>query len=177
MQTAERLLAEPLPQRWAHTQGVAARSRLLASTLGDRAQLLEAAAWLHDIGYSPDLADTGFHPLDGARYLRNVEHADDLVCQLVAHHSYAIVEAEHRALRKILEDEFELPPTDLLDALIYCDMTTDPSGAPTSVDDRLTDICTRYGDDHVVSQSMRTAAQGLVEAVQRVSARISKRHA
>jgi hypothetical protein len=28
-------------------------------------------AGLHDIGYSPELADMGFHPLDGARYLRD----------------------------------------------------------------------------------------------------------
>jgi HD superfamily phosphodiesterase len=27
------------------------------------------AAWLHDIGLAPDLRDTGFHPLDGARFL------------------------------------------------------------------------------------------------------------
>jgi len=26
---------------------------------------LEAAAWLHDIGYAPDLVVSGFHPLDG----------------------------------------------------------------------------------------------------------------
>lgn len=31
--------------------------------------LLVAAAWLHDIGYAPELRDTGFHPLDGARHL------------------------------------------------------------------------------------------------------------
>ena len=31
---------------------------------------LVAAAWLHDIGYAPELVETGFHPLDGARYLR-----------------------------------------------------------------------------------------------------------
>jgi hypothetical protein len=32
-----------------------------------------AAAWLHDIGYAPAIAEsgTGFHPLDGARYLRD----------------------------------------------------------------------------------------------------------
>ena len=67
---ARTLLEKPLPRRWAHTQGVAARARTLAPILGDDADLLEAAAWLHDIGYSPALAATGFHPLDGARYLR-----------------------------------------------------------------------------------------------------------
>jgi hypothetical protein len=54
---------------------------------GADAELLEGAAWLHDIGYSPELVDT-FHPLDGARYLRDVCHADEKLCGLVAHHSY-----------------------------------------------------------------------------------------
>ena len=77
---ARKLLEVPLPRRWAHVQGVAAQARSLAPILGDDADLLEAAAWLHDIGYSPELADTGFHPLDGARYLRDVEHADPALC-------------------------------------------------------------------------------------------------
>jgi hypothetical protein len=29
--------------------------------------MLVAAAILHDVGYAPDLATTGFHPLDAAR--------------------------------------------------------------------------------------------------------------
>ncbi len=47
------LLQEPLPRRWAHVQGVAARARSLAPVLGADADLLQAAAWLHDIGYAP----------------------------------------------------------------------------------------------------------------------------
>ena len=55
-QLARALLQEPLPRRWAHVQGVAARARSLAPVLGADADLLEAAAWLHDIGYAPGLA-------------------------------------------------------------------------------------------------------------------------
>jgi predicted HD phosphohydrolase len=54
-QLARVLLQEPLPRRWAHVQGVAARARGLAPVLGAHADLL-AAAWLHDIGYAPGLA-------------------------------------------------------------------------------------------------------------------------
>ncbi len=82
---AESLLAETLPRRWAHSQGVAERARTIASILGKDADLMEAAAVLHDIGYAPDLAKTGFHPLDGARYLRDVARADERVVRLVAH--------------------------------------------------------------------------------------------
>ena len=118
-EVARKLLEVPLPRRWAHVQGVAAQARSLAPILGDDADLLEAAAWLHDIGYSPELADTGFHPLDGARYLRDVEHADAVLCRLVANHSCAILEAEERGLADVLSSEFPSPDTKLNDALAY----------------------------------------------------------
>jgi len=51
-----------------------------------------AAAWLHDIGYSPSLRRTGFHPLDGALYLIG-QGWPDRVVRLVAHHSCASLEA------------------------------------------------------------------------------------
>ena len=94
------LLQEPLPRRWAHVQGVAARAHGLAAVLGADADLLEAAAWLHDIGCAPRLATTGLHQLDGARYLRGAQHADAMLCRLVAHHSCAIIEAGERGLAR-----------------------------------------------------------------------------
>jgi hypothetical protein len=78
-QLARALLLESLPRRWADVQGVAARARGLAAVLGADAELLEAAAWLHDIGYAPGLATTGLHALDGARYLRDAQHADAML--------------------------------------------------------------------------------------------------
>src|SRR6266702_125535 len=95
---ARSVLEEPLPRRWAHTQGVAAAARALAPVLGRHTDLLTAAAWLHDIGYAPALADSGFHPLDGARYLRDIQHADSTLYRLVAHHSCAMIEAAERSL-------------------------------------------------------------------------------
>jgi putative nucleotidyltransferase with HDIG domain len=96
-QTSERTLAAALPRRWAHVQGVALKARTVASAVGDDAQLLEAAAVLHDVGYAPDLARTGFHPLDGAYFLRSIEAPERLV-HLVAHHSCAVREARLRGL-------------------------------------------------------------------------------
>lgn len=162
---ARKLLEEPLPRRWAHTQGVAAQAETLALILGDDADLLTAAAWLHDIGYSPDLVDTGFHPLDGARYLRDVENADDLLCRLVAHHSCAIIEAEERGLADELTREFLPPHQDLLDALTYCDMTTSPDGACVTVEERIVDIRERYFCHDVVTHSFIRAAESLARAV------------
>ena len=130
---ARTLLEKPLPRRWAHTRGVAARARTLAPILGDAADLIEAAAWLHDLGYSPALAATGFHPLDGARYLRDVQGTGDAVCRLVANHSCAIIEARQRGLANYLTNEFPRVDPALEDALTYCDMTTAPDGLPVCV--------------------------------------------
>src|SRR5690242_2167268 len=95
---AQALLQDSLPRRWAHVQGVATRARSLAPALGTDAELLEAAAWLHDIGYAPGLVVTGLHSLDGAQYLRDAQHAGALLCRLVAHHSCALIEAGERGL-------------------------------------------------------------------------------
>ena len=104
--TARNLLADPLPRRWAHTQGVAATARTISGLLGENADLITAAAWLHDIGYAPAIAVTGFHPLDGARHLRDAKHADDLLCRLVANHTAALTEAAERGLADDLAHEF-----------------------------------------------------------------------
>jgi HD domain len=169
---ARKLLEVPLPRRWAHVQGVAAQARSLALILGDDADLLEAAAWLHDIGYSPELADTGFHPLDGARYLRDVEHADARLCRLVANHSCAILEAEDRGLADVLSSEFPSPDPKLNDALAYCDMTTTPTGDVVSVHDRISEIVERYGSHNVVTQFIRRAEPELVSSVVRTGQRL-----
>jgi predicted hydrolase (HD superfamily) len=161
---ARSLLAEPLPRRWAHTQGVARQARTLVPILGDDADLLEAAAWLHDIGYSPNLVDTGFHPLDGARYLRDHHHADPRLCNLVAHHSCAIIEAEERGLADQLTTEFTPEGEVLAQALIYCDMTTGPDGKSISVEARLSEIRQRYGDEHEVGRFIHRAEPKLIKA-------------
>ncbi|MBA8949503.1 HD domain-containing protein [Actinomadura namibiensis] len=161
---ARQHLETPLPRRWAHTQGVARQARTLAPILGDRADLLEAAAWLHDVGYAPDLAVTGFHPLDGARYLRDVHHADEHLCRLVAHHSCAVVEARERGLADVLTSEFGDAPPELIESLIYCDMTTSPGGERLPVEERLAEIFSRYGDDHLVTRSIKKSSNYLTKS-------------
>ena len=167
-QLAQALLQEPLPRRWAHVQGVAARARSLAPVLGADADLLEAAAWLHDIGYAPDLATTGFHPLDGARYLRDTQHAGTLLCRLVAHHSCAIIEAEERGLADVLSLAFEPAPQALSSVLTYCDMTTTPDGEFVPAVQRLAEIHHRYGPGHLVSRSIQRATPMILRAVEQV---------
>jgi len=171
---ARALLADSLSRRWSHVQGVAARARTLNPSLGTDADLIEAAAWLHDIGYLPELAHTGLHGLDGARYLRDVQHADPMLCRLVAHHSYAVIEAEERGLADVMTSEFAPPPQPLADALTFCDMTTSPDGQHVQVHHRLAEIHDRYGSGHLVSRFIRRATPLILEAVGQVNARAAR---
>lgn len=120
------------------------------------------------------IATTGFHPLDGARFLRGQEGADDRVVCLVAHHSCALLEAEERGLRGDLEAEFELERPDLVDAMLYCDMTTTPDGTPTTPTDRLDEIVRRYGPDTIVGRFIQRAAPEIHAASTRVEDRLAK---
>ncbi|MEV8322735.1 HD domain-containing protein [Kitasatospora sp. NPDC056731] len=168
---AEKELAEPLRRRWQHSLGVAQRAAGLAHVLGGDAELLVSAAILHDVGYAPRLAATGFHPLDGARFLRDVHGADDRLTRLVANHSFALLEAEERGLRDVLEAEFPLlEDRRLVDALVCCDMTTTPDGVRTTAEERVAEIVSRYGADSVVGRFIRRAAPEVFAAVARVEA-------
>ncbi|MEU9850152.1 HD domain-containing protein [Streptomyces sp. NPDC047985] len=171
---AEVELSDTLPRRWAHTQGVAKRAVEVSQPLGQDAGLLVAAATLHDVGYAPRLAVTGFHPLDGARFLRDEHGADERLVRLVANHSFALLEAEERGLREELASEFPLLEEPLLvDALVYCDMTTTPDGGRTTAQDRVAEIVGRYGADSVVGRFIRRAAPEIFAAVERVEAALA----
>lgn len=166
--TAEQLLSETLPRRWAHVQSVAAEARRIVSAFDD-GELLVTAALLHDIGYAPDLAATKFHPLDGARFLQ-AQNAPARLCALVARHSCAIKEAE---LRGCAADVAEFPDEEspLRDALWYCDMVTGPDGQRLTVGDRLAEIQHRYGPESLVGQFLDIARPELAAAVDRTIAR------
>ncbi|MFD7985467.1 HD domain-containing protein [Kitasatospora indigofera] len=174
---AESILSDDLPRRWAHSKGVAGRARSLSLVLGPDAELLESAAVLHDIGYSPRISDTGFHPLDGARFLRRVEKVDERIVRLVAHHSCALLEAEERGLRDELDSEFPMEEPGLVDALIYCDMTTTPDGTSTTTPARIAEIVGRYGPDSIVGRFIRRAEPEIHAAAQRVERRLSQANA
>lgn len=171
--TAEEHLADVLPRRWAHVQGVGERARQAAALFGVQDQeVLLAAAVLHDVGYAPHLAITGFHPLDGARYLASVG-APGRLCALVAHHSCAYREAELRGLSAELASWTD-EATSLRDALWWADMSTTPEGEPTNVRDRIEEIQKRYGPEDLVTFFIRQAKPELVGAVERTEERLRK---
>jgi hypothetical protein len=66
---------------------------------------------------------TGLHALDRARYLRDAQHADTMLCRVVAHHSCAIVEADERGLADVLSLKFEPAPHALSSVLTWLPAT------------------------------------------------------
>jgi hypothetical protein len=126
---------------------------------------LVAAAWVHDVGYAPSVRGTGFHPLDGGRFLRD-RGFPDLVASLVAFHSGAAIEAQVRGVEGL--SAFDAPAREVLDALTFCDLTTGPDGASVSAAARLDEVLQRYAPDDPVHQAIDLSRDGLLSAVGRV---------
>ncbi len=165
-------LLEPLANRWAHVQAVAARADGLTPAIAgeDERQLLVVAAWWHDLGYSPALRDTGAHQIDGARYLEREGYPARLVA-LVAHHSAATCEASERGLLADL-DVWPREESAVADALWMADMTTGPHGEELAYDERLSEILSHYERDSVVGRSMLRAEPAIRAAIDRTRQRM-----
>src|SRR5664279_2270283 len=173
---ARELLAR-LPDRLAHTEGVARKSEEVAVLFEpDEAADLVAAAWLHDIGYAPWLVGIRMHALDGGWFLQE-RHFPERVSQLVGHHSGARFEARERGLLDRLEFSFPEPDPALLDALTYADMTTSPRGLPVSFDERIAEIIRRYPPDDPVHRAILAGRSDLAKSVENTLARVRRRTA
>jgi putative nucleotidyltransferase with HDIG domain len=157
---AERFMPE-LGRRWQHVQAVARLAESIALECAS-SELLVAAAYVHDIGYSRHLDESGFHPLDGARYLR--QQGQEELARLVAHHSNARGEAKLRGIEGY-EDEFPYGATLLDDALTVCDLTTSPDGEPVGLHDRVDEIVQRYGAQHVTARAIRAGLSDFERAL------------
>jgi hypothetical protein len=165
---AERLLS-PLGDRWKHVRAVGKRAGEVGAILDqeDRRSLV-AAAYLHDIGYAPELQRTGLHQLDGANYIRALG-AERLAC-LVAHHSEARFEIWLRAFGEELA-AYKREESWVSDALTYCDLTTGPAGLPMTFEDRVAEVEQRYGNGEIVD-ALRQATPYLRGAVERTRIRL-----
>jgi hypothetical protein len=171
---AERLIA-PLGDRWTHVQAVADEARRVATGVpNEDRDVLVAAAYLHDIGYAPSLNRLGFHPVDGALFLR--AHGQERLACLVAHHSGARFEAEERGLVDELAG-FPVEDGPVMDALIFADMTTGPAGQPMTLAQRIGEIQRRYQSDDPVHRAIVRARPLLQAAVDRTQHRLATRTA
>ena len=166
---AERLIGA-LGDRWTHVQAVADKARGLAAVLSaEDADLLVAAALLHDVGYAPSLNRLGFHAVDGARFLR-AQGQERLAC-LVAHHSGARFEAEERGLVEELA-AFPVEDGPVMDALTFADMSSGPAGQPMTLNQRIEEVQRRYRSDDPVYRAIVRARPELQAAIDRTRQRL-----
>ena len=162
--------------RWEHARSVASRAALAAAVLGpDERPLLVAAAWVHDIGYAPAVRRTGFHPLDGALYLRERDWPSTIV-GLVAHHSGARFVAESWGVGQLMRtfDANVYAYGPLADALTYADQTTGPDGRLMTIDERFADMLRRHGPDSPNARAHALRAPALRAAVHRTERRLQR---
>ena len=160
------LLSELPPKRQAHSREVGRKAESVAGLIlpwlrGD----LVVAATLHDIGYAH--RDTGFHALDGARFLASVGFSTS-VCALVARHSVSEVEAKVRGIGLSVFKQFAVD-VDLDTAhsvIAWADMTTSPTGGTVTVEERLDEIQSRYGPEALVTTFINRARPRLLAAGQ-----------
>jgi HD domain len=159
--------------RWAHSRAVASRAQEIAAVVDpvDR-DVLVAAGYLHDIGHAPELVVSGFHPLDGARWLQ--QQGLDRLAGLVAHHTGAVFEAEARGLGPAMA-RFPDERSAVSDALTYSDLTTGPAGEPVSVAERLHEIERRYGRASLVVGALQQGSEAILATVERTEQRLSRR--
>lgn len=154
-------------------RGVARCGRQIGPSLlsADEEELLVAAALVHDIGYAPGLVVSGYHPLDGARFLVAVAAPRRLV-NLVAQHSAAAFIAAERGLAADLA-RYPDERSALRDALWFCDMRTTPDGRPTDFAERIADIRARHGPGSPLVRALDAGAQAARhDAVRRTELRL-----
>jgi putative nucleotidyltransferase with HDIG domain len=160
------------PERLHHCAAVAAKAEALAATVPpSAADTLIAAAWLHDIGYASLLRDSGFHPLDGAEYLRQ-EGWPKPVCDLVAHHSGSRFVARVRGLDERLR-EFAFVEDAVSDALTVADNTAGPDGIVMDLDERLREKRKRHGPDSPNARANPERDDYIRSAARRVADRLA----
>jgi hypothetical protein len=174
---AARLAAQLLGRldaRVAHSAGVARQARRVAYLLDHpwRSAVTDAA-WLHDIGYGDAVAKTGFHGLDGARWLRDNGWAS-ATCRLVAWHTSALSEGILRGLYQDLTAEFERPPPLAAAALTWADLTSSPCGEVWMLERRLADILERHPADSTVHRATVAALPALRSAAAEIEAKLAR---
>lgn len=161
--------------RLAHSQAVARQASVIPPVLGTPwSSALLDAAWLHDVGYAPSVVDTGFHPLDGARWL-SAHGWPSEICRLVAWHTRAGTEAGLRHLGAELTAEFPQPPELAQAALTWADLTSSPTGESCSAEDRIAEILGRYAPESVVYRATCANLPNLLGDVLMIKAEINSK--
>lgn len=116
-------------------------------------ELLIASAYLHDIGYSPVIADTGFYPYDGYIYLKENNWPDEL-CQLVLRHSQAhkMGDLIPPQVERLYEQGIDSRIHNIYKILCIADMMSDTNGRIVTFGERYYNILASCGKGSTVTK-------------------------
>ena len=159
-----------LPRRWSHVEAVGRAAEELAGRTHLVSDHVVRAAWLHDVGYGAQIRSTGFHALDGARFLA-AAGIDPAVVSLVAFHTGAAYEAEERGLIAELT-EFSAAEPDDLEVLTMIDLGVSPDGSAILDVDRLEEVLNRYAHEDPVARAVMRSMPSLLAASRRSKERL-----
>lgn len=130
-------------------------------------------AFLHDIGYSEQLTKTGFHPLDGALFCKEMGYSEDVVSAVMFHSgAYRDVEMNFPDIMGCyVNHSYRIKNKGKLyiELITYCDLHRSPLGIKVNLDERLEDIYRRYGEDHNVSLTVKLNEESFVKIIDRVN--------
>jgi len=144
-------LLEGQPDRIAHSHRVAQLADQIATELEgtpDEIQSAWLAALFHDVGYSPTLRITGFHPLDGAVFLAH-QGAPEAVLKAVALHGFARKRmADFPGIASLYASLPENEGCPLVELVGFCDLRVSHEGELVTLPERIHGILTRYGPEH-----------------------------
>ena len=150
-------------RRLKHVLEVARRVKETATTLSEAGKaeidvdLAYRSALLHDIGYAEGLIDTGFHPIDGARYLEKAGFPD--IASFIVCHSNSPEQAVIKGL-----PEIDISENLIADLITYWDVQVMQGGECVPYAERLADIKERHGVDSAVWKAHQLAS-ARIEAV------------
>lgn len=139
-----RWLLHTLPSARLHHSDAVWRKGAEQARLTTLPNLFPLACLLHDVGRALDPKDSSLHTALGANFLRQIG-MPEWVTLLVAQHSGARFEAHLRQLEGQLAP-FPYQPGIDVDLLSYLDGTTSPEGETVTLEERLVDIISRYGE-------------------------------
>ena len=158
-----KLYFKPYSQLYKNTQGVVEEMRLLLNQIDlsseEKLDLIELA-YLHKIGFSHKTIKTGFEPLDGALYCKNMNYSSEVVTAVMfCSGALEIVERNFSDLLNIyLEYKYYITPkTELyIDLITYCDLHRSAYGEKISFQEKLVEVQTSFGETHNYCNNFRS---------------------
>ncbi|SHE60245.1 metal dependent phosphohydrolase [Seinonella peptonophila] len=150
----------PDTPRYQHILGVVEEMKDLCIKLSipsvHMKQLIQTA-YLHDIGYSESLKITSFHPTDGAIFAQKQAFAKPIIAGVLFHtEAQRTWKLSPDIVNLYKQNHSYLDPIDHLyiELITYCDLHRSANGEHVTLEQRITDIVSRYGSQHQISQQM-----------------------